>query len=89
PDCQPQQFQCKSDGECVLESERCDGQIHCHDASDEHNCWECHPRDYFQCIYDHACIPAFTRCDGKVDCLDGTDETVCGDDDDDNVLMMA
>ncbi|XP_074108381.1 modular serine protease-like [Cotesia typhae] len=77
--CQPNEFSCKSGGQCIPIFKVCDGAQQCRDASDEtsENCknQQC-PNGFFQCDYG-ACIPDSLKCNLEPNCHDWSDETIC------------
>nr|CAD7205300.1 unnamed protein product [Timema douglasi] len=64
-DCPPGQVACSGDTRCVTESQWCDGEVHCVDASDEKSC-SCQER-----------VDSNRLCDGYFDCPQGEDELGC------------
>ncbi|XP_032807616.2 vitellogenin receptor Yl-like isoform X1 [Petromyzon marinus] len=80
-------FACSS-GECVPEIQRCDGEHHCRDASDESDCPPAMltpvPKG---CGHGErpcggtgpACVSLASWCDGRTDCADASDEEECVD----------
>ncbi|CAG2068928.1 unnamed protein product [Timema podura] len=64
-DCPPGQVACSGDTRCVTESQWCDGEVHCVDASDEKSC-SCQER-----------VDSSRLCDGYFDCPQGEDEIGC------------
>nr|CAD7446407.1 unnamed protein product [Timema bartmani] len=64
-DCPPGQVACSGDTRCVTESQWCDGEVHCVDASDEKSC-SCQER-----------VDSSRLCDGYFDCPQGEDELGC------------
>ncbi|KAH3738368.1 hypothetical protein DPMN_045002 [Dreissena polymorpha] len=79
--CLNSQFKC-TNGRCIDDSYKCDGDDDCLDDSDEQNCpagvgggggtGRC-AADEFKCP-DGSCIDKDWLCDGDDDCVDGTDE---------------
>lgn len=71
-------FKCSTSGECLDESQRCDGTVDCTDKSDELNCkkLKCHA-DQFKCVDEQQCIPIEQRCDKNFNCRDESDEKGC------------
>ncbi|XP_024940142.1 sortilin-related receptor isoform X2 [Cephus cinctus] len=74
--CAANQFSC-SNGICIAELWRCDGENDCGDNSDEADCHKttCSPGN-FQCD-GNKCIPRYWVCDLDRDCRDGKDEEKC------------
>ncbi|XP_008207498.1 modular serine protease [Nasonia vitripennis] len=79
--CRSNQFRCDN-GQCIGNTELCDGNVDCTDRSDEtvlscgsFNC----PQYVFRCAYG-ACIDNDLKCNGVVNCADGSDEdrNLCG-----------
>nr|CAD7404502.1 unnamed protein product [Timema cristinae] len=64
-DCPPGQVACSEGIHCVTESQWCDGEVHCVDASDEKSC-SCQDR-----------VDSNRLCDGYFDCPQGEDELGC------------
>ena len=81
PACDPTQFTCHRDGNCIDQSMVCDRNIDCWDGSDEKHCQHrsniCWP-DGFRC-YDGSCVGKDSRCNNVHDCLHGEDERNCAD----------
>ncbi|KAI9589328.1 putative vitellogenin receptor [Glossina fuscipes] len=78
------EFRCTS-GECLMETQICDGRAHCPDGSDETLCNEKkknHTKilctmEEFRCHTGEQCIEAKKRCDHIKHCYDGSDEEHC------------
>ncbi|XP_052756265.1 prolow-density lipoprotein receptor-related protein 1 [Galleria mellonella] len=73
-------------GGCVLQSQYCDGNIDCPDATDEDFCPShspdpetCHKSHQFLCADGKKCIPHTWICNNYTDCDDGSDEVNCTD----------
>ena len=80
--CEDGWFQCPSNGLCLPDEYKCDGEVDCHpldDDWDEKNCGSnmtC-PETKFQCNSTQKCIPQSYVCDLEDDCGDGSDEANC------------
>lgn len=84
--CGPNEFRCRSDGNCMPREKYCDGVQHCADGSDEdckfktnatvipNNDCKTKPGLFF---CDDTCFPLMKICDGARDCLSGKDEEDC------------
>nr|XP_054759563.1 uncharacterized protein LOC129265611 [Lytechinus pictus] len=80
PNCSYNTFECGS-GECVQQVFQNDGEVHCHDRSDEdsnvdHTDKRCE-EDQFKCLIGGQCISISFVCDHISDCTDGSDEFAC------------
>ncbi|XP_075985090.1 putative vitellogenin receptor yl [Anticarsia gemmatalis] len=71
-------------GGCFLQSQFCDGNIDCDDASDENFCTlhkpdaeVCNMTHQFSCADGNGCIPNMWICNNETDCDDGSDELNC------------
>ncbi|PSN46002.1 hypothetical protein C0J52_06353 [Blattella germanica] len=73
--CRQYEFHCGS-GECIDDTNLCDGKKDCSDGSDETG-GQCSrtrcPPYAFQCSYG-ACVDGRAKCNGIKDCVDGSDE---------------
>jgi sortilin-related receptor len=86
PICNPNEFRCRLEGNCLPMEKYCDGIKHCADGSDE-DCkitknathipnLDCAKKPgLFAC--DDTCFPLMKICDGARDCLEGEDEENC------------
>uniref|UniRef100_A0A3P8V3B2 Sortilin-related receptor n=1 Tax=Cynoglossus semilaevis TaxID=244447 RepID=A0A3P8V3B2_CYNSE len=78
--CSRGQFLCRRPPRCIPDWQRCDGQVHCEDGSDE---MHCPTRGLLVCVNGsrcsdgEACIQDSERCDGFLDCSDHSDEDNC------------
>ncbi|XP_039240456.1 very low-density lipoprotein receptor isoform X4 [Pipra filicauda] len=72
--CEESQFAC-SNGRCIPQLWKCDGDEDCSDGSDESACVKktCAESD-FVCL-SGQCVPNRWQCDGDPDCEDGSDES--------------
>ncbi len=77
--CKADQFKCRNHIFCFRAEERCDGDHHCTDKSDELNCdkWQCNSDNGTFLCANGRCIYEQWACDGTVDCEDGSDEAYC------------
>ncbi|XP_061574688.1 sortilin-related receptor isoform X2 [Cololabis saira] len=78
--CAAGQFQCQRPPRCIPEWQRCDGQLHCQDGSDEARCPTRGPLfciNGTRCADGEACVLDSERCDGFLDCSDHSDEDNC------------
>lgn len=77
--CDPDQFTCIANGQCIALSWMCDGQADCPDGSDEYND-QCQKRscsnEEFTCA-NGKCITKRWKCDQENDCDDNSDEADC------------
>ena len=75
--CKSTMFSCadRIQGQCIALSKKCNGQVDCHDGSDE-NPEMCHCPNMFTCG-NGLCIQKHFVCDGHNDCDDGLDEAKC------------
>lgn len=78
PACRSDQFRCQN-GQCIDESQVCDGTPQCPDQIDEAYC--CKSPDEYRCPLTDVCISVALLCDGMENCADGADESkaVCSD----------
>ncbi|XP_034404958.1 sortilin-related receptor [Cyclopterus lumpus] len=77
------QFLCRRPPRCIPDWQRCDGQNHCRDGSDEAQCPTRGPLSCgngSRCADGEACVPDGERCDGFLDCSDHSDEDNCTQD---------
>lgn len=76
------EFRCRN-GECLMMSRYCNGQVDCSDGSDEDMCTQVTttPKtceyNQFKCVDDSKCIDQKLRCDMNYDCVDKSDESDC------------
>uniref|UniRef100_A0A672I1R6 Sortilin-related receptor n=1 Tax=Salarias fasciatus TaxID=181472 RepID=A0A672I1R6_SALFA len=78
--CTRGQFLCRRPPRCIPDWQRCDGQIHCQDGSDEAHCPTRGPLvcvNGTRCSDGEACVLDSERCDGFLDCSDHSDEDDC------------
>ncbi|XP_062872320.1 sortilin-related receptor [Trichomycterus rosablanca] len=78
--CARGQFLCRKPPTCIPEWQRCDGQAHCQDNSDESGCPTRGPLACVNgtlCADGEACVIDTERCDGFLDCSDHSDEDNC------------
>ncbi|KAM7413680.1 hypothetical protein PAMA_020860 [Pampus argenteus] len=78
--CSRGQFLCRQPPRCIPEWQRCDGQRHCQDGSDETHCPTRGPLlcvNGTRCADGEACVLDSERCDGFLDCSDHSDEDNC------------
>ncbi|XP_022651927.1 uncharacterized protein LOC111264159 isoform X2 [Varroa jacobsoni] len=76
--CHVDEWKC-GNGQCIPDTNRCDGHTNCYDSSDERDC-ECAGLEsgtHFRCGNATSCLPVGKRCDGVVDCWDDSDEENC------------
>ncbi|OQR73788.1 hypothetical protein BIW11_09518 [Tropilaelaps mercedesae] len=76
--CHVDEWKC-GNGQCIPDTNRCDGHTNCYDSSDERDC-ECAGLEsgtHFRCGNATSCLPIGKRCDGVVDCWDDSDEENC------------
>ncbi|XP_063907725.1 sortilin-related receptor-like isoform X2 [Zophobas morio] len=74
--CRGDLFRC-TDGHCIPNRWKCDGEKDCADGSDESHCvGKTCSSNYFTCA-NGFCIPMRWRCDRENDCLDRSDEINC------------
>ncbi|KAF0030311.1 hypothetical protein F2P81_017042 [Scophthalmus maximus] len=81
--CNRGQFLCRRPPRCIPDWQRCDGQIHCEDRSDEDHCPTRGPlfcTNGTRCSDGEACVLDGERCDGFLDCSDHSDEDNCTQD---------
>ncbi|XP_077396383.1 sortilin-related receptor [Festucalex cinctus] len=81
--CSQGQFRCRHPHYCIPEWQRCDGKIHCRDASDEAHCPTRGPLfcvNGTRCADGETCVLDEERCDGFLDCSDHSDEDNCTSD---------
>uniref|UniRef100_A0A7N6BZE7 Fibronectin type-III domain-containing protein n=1 Tax=Anabas testudineus TaxID=64144 RepID=A0A7N6BZE7_ANATE len=74
------QFLCHQPPHCIPDWQRCDGQVHCQDNSDEAGCPTHGPLSCVngtRCSDGEACVLDSERCDGFLDCSDHSDEDNC------------
>nr|XP_061781469.1 sortilin-related receptor-like isoform X2 [Nerophis lumbriciformis] len=77
------QFLCRRPPRCIPSWQRCDGQVHCQDGSDEYQCPTHKPlfcENGTLCVDGEACLMVQDRCDGFLDCSDHSDEDNCTQD---------
>ncbi|XP_062275245.1 sortilin-related receptor [Scomber scombrus] len=78
--CSRGQFLCRRPPRCIPDWQRCDGQKHCQDGSDEAHCPTRGPLSCVngtRCADGEACVLDSERCDGFLDCSDHSDEDEC------------
>ncbi|XP_029027892.1 sortilin-related receptor isoform X2 [Betta splendens] len=78
--CAFDQFLCNNPPRCIPDWQRCDGQAHCLDGSDEAACPTHGPLSCVsgtRCSDGEACVLDTESCDGFLDCSDHSDEENC------------
>ncbi|XP_077998598.1 basement membrane-specific heparan sulfate proteoglycan core protein-like isoform X2 [Glandiceps talaboti] len=75
--CNPGEFACEDQKQCIDESQQCDTFADCNDRSDEKDCPVTCGFEEFACDDKRQCVSIYQYCDGTEDCDDRSDEVKC------------